>query len=179
MGSAVSVAPPEQSACETASTSGAQIIPDQDSRDDASIAVALSFDDRLAEVLGSGDIALVRSAWLLAQPEDYRIVRRQDLQPLGALSPLLEPDEAVRLLRKGRRNVGALTYGWPTAGNADPTGHRARLLRRALRERPDIEAIFWDFPSLFQHPRTEVQERKFKNGLGVVSKPSHRCAPCT
>ena len=85
----------------------------------------------------------------------------------------------MRLLRKGRRNVSALTYGWPTAGNADPTGHRARLLRRALRERPDIEAIFWDFPSLFQHPRTEVQERKFKNGLGVVSKPSHRCAPCT
>ena len=100
------------------------------------------------------------------------MVRRQDLQPLGALTPLLKPDEAVRLLRKGRRAVGVLSYGWPTAGDADVTGHRTQCVRGALEERPDIEAIFWDFPSLFQHPRTQKQERGFKNGLGVVSKPS-------
>ena len=127
-------------------------------------------DDRLAGVLGSGDIALVRSAWLLAQKPSYRIVRRQDLAPVGSIRPLLDSDEAVQLLREGRRAVGVLSYGWPTSGNPDPNGDRVQCMRRALEERPDIKAFFWDGPSLFQHPRTVEQERAFKNSLDVVSK---------
>ena len=128
-----------------------------------------ALDDRLAEVLGRGDIALVRSAWLLTQPPSFRIVRRQDLAPVGTITPLLEPNEAVQLLRKGTRAVGALTYGWPSAGNPDPTGHRLQAVRRALQEQPDIEAFFWDFPSLFQYPRSKEQNKAFKRSLGVVS----------
>ena len=76
----------------------------------------------------------------------------------------------MQLLREGRRAVGVLSYGWPTSGNPDPNGDRVQCMRRALEERPDIKAFFWDGPSLFQHPRTVEQERAFKNSLDVVSK---------
>eukprot|EP00900_Chrysochromulina_parva_P027515 jgi/Chrpa1/9398/Chrysochromulina_OHIO_Genome00015588-RA len=132
-------------------------------------------DHDLLEAFGRGDIALVRSTWLLAQlalQPDFRIVRRQDLKPAGGITPHLEPEEAKRLLLKGERAIGAFSFGWPTSGNPDPTGHRIKALCRALQERPDIEAFFWDFPSLYQNSvqsqRTEKQERAFKRGLGVM-----------
>jgi Ran GTPase-activating protein (RanGAP) involved in mRNA processing and transport len=134
-----------------------------------------ALDNDLAEVLERGDIALVGAKWLkaqLARQPDYRIVRRQDLKPVGGITPHLEPEEAKRLLLKGERAIGAFSLGWPTSGNPDPTGHRIEALWRALQERPDIEAFFWDFPSLYQNsdqsPRTEEQERAFKRGLGVM-----------
>ena len=134
-----------------------------------------ALDSDLAEVLGRGDIALVSAKWLkaqLARQPDYRIVRRQDLKPVGGIKPHLTPKEAKRLLLEGRRAVGAFSLGWPTQGNPDPTGHRIQAFSRALLERPDIEAFFWDYPSLYQNsdhsPRTDEQERAFKRGLGVV-----------
>ena len=134
---------------------------------------ALDYD--LIEVLGRGDIALVRSSWLLAQRDlqpNYRIVRRQDLKPVGGITPHLEPEEAKRLLLKGERAIGALSFGWPIQGNPDPTGHRIQAFSRALLKRTDIEAFFWDYPSLYQNsdhsPRTDEQDRAFKRGLRVV-----------
>ena len=134
-----------------------------------------ALDSDLAEVLGRGDIALVSAKWLkaqLARQPDYRIVRRQDLKPVGGIKPHLTPKEAKRLLLEGRRAVGAFSLGWPTQGNPDPTGHRIQAFSRALLERPDIEAFFWDYPSLYQNsdhsPRTDEQERAFKRGLRVV-----------
>ena len=75
-------------------------------------------DHDLLKAFGCGDIALVRSTWLLAQlalQPDYRIVRRQDLKPVGGISPHLEPEEAKRLLLKGERAIGAFSFGWPTS----------------------------------------------------------------
>jgi len=136
-----------------------------------------ALDSDLAEVLGRGDIALVSAKWLkaqLARQPDYRIVRRQDLKPVGEIKPHLTPKEAKRLLLEGRRAVGAFSLGWPTQGNPDPTGHRIQAFWHALEERPDIEAFFWDYPSLYQNsdhsPRTDEQERAFKRGLRVVRR---------
>ena len=136
-----------------------------------------ALDSDLAEVLGRGDIALVSAKWLkaqLARQPDYRIVRRQDLKPVGGIKPHLTPKEAKRLLLEGRRAVGAFSLGWPTQGNPDPTGHRIQAFWHALLERPDIEAFFWDYPSLYQNsdhsPRTDEQERAFKRGLRVVRR---------
>jgi hypothetical protein len=136
-----------------------------------------ALDSDLAEVLGRGDIALVSAKWLeaqLARQPDYRIVRRQDLKPVDGIKPHLTPKEAKRLLLEGRRAVGAFSLGWPTQGNPDPTGHRIKAFRRALKDRPDIEAFFWDYPSLYQNsdhsPRTDEQERAFKRGLRVVRR---------
>jgi len=136
-----------------------------------------ALDSDLAEVLGRGDIALVSAKWLkaqLARQPDYRIVRRQDLKPVGGIKPHLTPKEAKRLLLEGRRAVGAFSLGWPTQGNPDPTGHRIQAFWHALLERPDIEAFFWDYPSLYQDsdhsPRTKKQGRAFKRGLDVVRR---------
>ena len=73
-----------------------------------------ALDDGLVETLRAGDIRLVSSEWFLAQPDGYRIQRRQDLEALEALdsaSPLLTPDEAVELIRQGTRGAASLTYG--------------------------------------------------------------------
>eukprot|EP00966_Prymnesium_polylepis_P072889 1692674-Prymnesium_polylepis.1 len=133
-----------------------------------------ALDDRLVEALRCGDILLVRVEWLLAQPVKFRLVRRQQIEALeknSALSPLLTPDEAVALVRKGNRGVGVVSHAWLSAGEPDPAGERVRLLRRALEELPYIEALFFDFPSLFQHERSEAQSEAFKRALVVVSAP--------
>ena len=79
------------------------------------ILIALTvLDDRLAAVLRSGDIRLVRSAWVLAQdPHSFRMLHRQALEALEksgvSPSPLLSPQEAEELLRRGHRGVGVLS----------------------------------------------------------------------
>lgn len=75
-----------------------------------------ALDNRLVTVLAAGHVRFVRSSWLLAQPEGYRIQRRQDLEALeqsGASPspPLLSPEEAVALIRRGNRSAGILSYG--------------------------------------------------------------------
>eukprot|EP00966_Prymnesium_polylepis_P075098 1741880-Prymnesium_polylepis.2 len=130
------------------------------------LAALTTLDDRLCGALLRGDVRLVRVAWLRAQPDSYRLQRRQDLEGGKAL---LTPDEAVALVRKGTRGVGVASHGWLSAGAPDPAGARIKVLRRALRELPYIEAVFFDFMSLFQKPRDEAQEAAFGRALKVVS----------
>ena len=90
--------------------------PDAGAALNADVRLALTaLDNRLVSVLGVGDICFVRSSWLLAQPDEYRIQRRQDLETLersgASPSPLLSPKEAVALVRKGNRSAGILSYG--------------------------------------------------------------------
>jgi hypothetical protein len=52
------------------------------------------------------------------------------------------------------------------AGDPDPKGSRFRVLRRALKRLAiRIEALFWDFGSLYQAPRTPEQSASFKLAL--------------
>ena len=109
-------------------------------------------DDGLVEALQRGDIRLVRCAWLLQQPEDYRIQRCQDLEKAESssssssapISPLLSPDEAAALIRRGDRSAGVLSYGWLSPGQPDPAGARMVVLRRALEKNPQIIGVFWE-----------------------------------
>jgi hypothetical protein len=81
-------------------------------------------------------------------------------------SPLLSPQEAVALVERGDRSIGTLTYGWLSPGDPDPDGSRFRVLRRALLGMAiRIEALFWDFGSLYQEPRTPEQSASFKLAL--------------
>jgi hypothetical protein len=136
------------------------------------LAALTKLDDELVGALQRGDVGLLRSEWLLAQPEDFRLCNRQDLETLEAAgaspSPLLTPDEAVALVRKGSRSAGVVSHGWLSNGHPDPAGERVRVLRRALQELPHIEAVFFDFPSLFQWPRDAKQNEAFANALKVV-----------
>ena len=74
-------------------------------------------DDRLVQALDDRTevpaIRFVRSSWLLAQPPDFKMPYRQKLEEIelsgASPSPLLSPDEAEQLIRRGNRSVGSLT----------------------------------------------------------------------
>ena len=130
-----------------------------------------ALDERLREVLGRRAIRLVSSEWVLAQPEGFRMLRRQELEEFernGSGSPLLSDQEAVALLMRGDRSVGALTYGWLTPGDPDPLGARIEILRAALAQLPHIKAFFWDYASLPQWPRSAEEDGLFADALSVM-----------
>ena len=126
-------------------------------------------DDRLVEVLRSGDLRILRSAWLSQQPDTYRLQWRQELEKLdgqGASSALLSPEEAVALVQQCDRSVGALTHGahpvcgsnprlvgastarsvagWLSLGNPDPAGQRLQVVQQALAQNKHIQGLFWE-----------------------------------
>jgi hypothetical protein len=136
-------------------------------------------DDRLADALRTGDIKLLRVSWLrrlrglLRQPDWRSLRRRQELEALRAESPFLSAEEAVALLRRGTRGVGALTHGWLSPGECDPDGARLDMVLAALKEHPHIEGVFWDYASLFQNlphrERTPDERAAFKRAIMVMA----------
>ena len=127
-------------------------------------------DTILIKVLLSGAIRLLRVEWLMKQLDNFKMQNRQALEELEksgvSPSPLLSGEEAAALVRRGDRSIGALTYGWLSPGDPDPKGSRFRVLRRALKGMAiRIEALFWDFGSLYQAPRTPEQSASFKLAL--------------
>jgi hypothetical protein len=147
------------------------------------IRVLSGLDDRLADALRAGDIKLLSVSWLRRlrrlrrQPNRRRLKRRQELEALflasGKKSPFLSAEEAVALLRRGNRGVGALTHGWLSPGECDPDGARLDMVLGALEEHPQIEGIFWDFASLFQNlpdrDRTPDESAAFKRAIMVMA----------
>ena len=71
------------------------------------------------EALARAYIRLLRCEWLLAQPDDYIIENRQQLEERerNGESPLLKPAEAVALVRRADRSAGVLSHGWLSPGN--------------------------------------------------------------
>ena len=136
-------------------------------------------DDRLADALRTGDIKLLRVSWLrklrrlLRQPDWRSLKRRQELEDLRAESPFLSAEEAVALLRRGTRGVGALTHGWLSPGECDPDGARLDVMLAALDEHPHIEGVFWDYASLFQNlpdrERTPDERAAFGRAIMVMA----------
>jgi hypothetical protein len=123
-------------------------------------------DKIVIQVLLRGAIRLLCVKWLLMQPANFKMPNRQALEELeksgASPSPLLSPQEAAALVERGDRSIGTLTYGWLSPGDPDPDGSRIRVLRRALKGMAiRIEALFWDFGSLYQNPRTPGQEEAF------------------
>jgi hypothetical protein len=124
----------------------------------------------LINVLLSEAIRLLRVEWLMKQLDNFKMPNRQALEELEksgvSPSPLLSGEEAAALVRRGDRSIGALTYGWLSPGDPDPDGSRIRVLRRALMGMViRIEALFWDFGSLYQNPRSPEQEKTFDIAL--------------
>ena len=123
-------------------------------------------DKIVIDVLMCGAIRLLRVKWLLMQPANFKMPNRQALEEIErsgvSPSPLLSCEEAAALVERGDRSIGALTYGWLSPGDPDPDGSRMRVLRRALKGMLiRIEALFWDFGSLYQNPRSPEQEEAF------------------
>ena len=139
--------------------------------------VLLQLDEqRLIKVLLALDIRLLCRVWLLAQPDDYRLPRRQDLEKLqeklerdgATLLPFLSGSDAVVLIRNAAREVGALSYGWLLPTDADPTGERLAILRDALKKQPHLKALFIDQATLYQPPRSSAEDEAFARALEVM-----------
>jgi hypothetical protein len=111
----------------------------------ADMEVMASLDDRLVQALESGDIRLLRPAWVLLQPEGARLKRRQELEQLeGSVTPLLTTQEASALIKQANRSVGVLSYGWLSPGDCDPRGARMAAVVAALRQLPHLKGLFWE-----------------------------------
>jgi hypothetical protein len=145
--------------------------PDGAADGDAAILRTLSsFDDRLTRAVANGDIRIVRTGWLLAQPESYRLERRQDLEKREsrAEAPFLTYDAAAKLIQQHNRGLGALSYGWLSGSHPDPEGGRLSAVRQGLRKHPHIGGLFWDFASLPQSPRTKLESEVFRRALDIM-----------
>ena len=102
-----------------------------------------------------------------------KILRRQDLEDLErrhGIRLFLLPAEAVAAVRAKDRRAGGLTYGWQTVDHPDVTGVVLKNVRRFLRHDlgQHLEALFWDFASLPQKPRSPAEDAFFKLALPVM-----------
>ena len=127
-------------------------------------------DERLAANLQDESIKLVDAAFLRTTDLTH-ISRRQDLAGLEratrGMRVFVPPKEAVKMLANAQRIIAVLTYGWNTPDDPDPTGQYLAAVKRFLHssEGAHIKAIFWDFPSLPQKPRSADDNEKFAAAL--------------
>ena len=141
----------------------------------------------------SGAIAPLRGRWLVKLQEEGGVLkRRQDLPPEAFWSP----SELRRVATALGNNFGclfvALSYRWLTKEHPDPDGFHLKIVASVAKlymglagSRADhsplvkafsnigVEtdfALFWDFASLHQPPRSDAQTALFKEGLKLSNK---------
>ena len=164
-----------------AATSAAKAVSTQDLSLDETTSTALQelrpLDDQLVATLRQEDIRLLSAAWLRARPEGYLLQNRQELEAIEQAeraggstegSPLLSADEAVELIGCGDRRVAVLSHGWLKGGHCDPCGARLAVVVKALAQNPHLEALFWDFASMYQKPRDDAQQAAFERAIKVM-----------
>ena len=108
--------------------------------------------------LADGSLRLLRVAWLLQQPADWILQRRQDLPDEAFWSPA----DAVRLLREGK--VAALSYRWIEQLHSDPNRFHLDQVLEYFCSGSNARAhtaLMIDFCSLPQkHPQTGAERSK-------------------
>jgi len=119
-------------------------------------------DRQVEDMLERGVIRLLSVSFILSQPADWRLGRRQDLErdfpddpdperPRPPRCAFLRNAEAVKLLSRPDRCVFVLSYRWLTAHDPDPVGthiHAVRSFFLHLRGKallPDDAGLFWDY----------------------------------
>ena len=90
-------------------------------REEMKILSGLDMSGGVLDALEKACIRLVRSSWILSQPEGYRIERRQKLEERERQgefpTPLLQPAEAVALVCRADRSAGVVSHGWLSPGD--------------------------------------------------------------
>ncbi|EOD40533.1 hypothetical protein EMIHUDRAFT_360958, partial [Emiliania huxleyi CCMP1516] len=144
--------------------------------DHKGIPLLAALDEQLVAALNSGAIKLLRAEFLRADGSETvlpELLRRQELERMEAergIQIFLTPDEAVAALRSLSREVAGLTYGWGSPDHPDVTGEYLANVRRFLRHPlgEHVTALFWDFSSLPQKPRTAAEDEFFSLALMVM-----------
>lgn len=114
-------------------------------------------------------IALLSAQWLIqfATSDNAVLSRRQDL-PAHAFLTL---QDLQRLTNWDSLPIICLSYMWLTPKHPDPRGDTLRLVGKALHAYCGTReyGVFWDFCSLFQHDRTEEEQKLFKKSLQYLA----------
>lgn len=124
----------------------------------------------LHDALRGGDTVLIKGTWLHHQWQSgQRLVRRQEL-PVEAI---WTADELVDRADRGDVIYVSVSYCWLTREHPDPDGKQLGLLGRVvaqfLEHHPlgDL-AIFLDWCSLYQQPRSQSEAASFYKSLANV-----------
>ena len=146
--------------------------------------------DALLDSVESGAIAPLRGSWVVKLHEKGgRLKRRQDLPPEAFWSAADLRKAAQKLGKKFGVLFVALSYRWLTRDHPDPNGFHlaivatvaklymglsgeykdhSHLVKACQSVQLEVDfALFWDFASLFQMPRSEIQIPLFKQGLNL------------
>jgi len=145
---------------------------------------AQKIDKPVLAALRGGSIRLLRCAWLMSEGlggaaegqssdaathvgQSNNAMRRCQELPEDAF---FSPAEAAALLESGERSVLVLSYAWQIAAHPDPMGTTLSTVRRFLAATPEARecGLFWDYASLPQKPRSEIEDEHFKAGLKVM-----------
>ena len=140
------------------------------------LAALRPLDDGFAKVLADRDVLLLDADWL-RKTDLKKMPYRQELEECHP-EAFASAESAVALLRAGGREIGAVTYGWGSKAHPDPEGGLLRNLQAALKHPScaHVEAFFWDYASLYQHPdfaagvmKTAEQKASFDRALGQMA----------
>jgi len=115
-------------------------------------------------VLEAGDVVLIKGSWLVQMHRSKTVLpRRQELPPEAVCDPemvLTSP-------------IVAVSHTWATPQHPDPKGKQLTALggvaEQWLKSREDASkgdfAVFFDWCSLYQEPRSLVEKASFDRGL--------------
>ena len=142
----------------------------------------------LLESVESGAIAALKGSWIVKlHAEGGRLKRRQDMPAEAYWTAAALRGVALKLGDKFGLLFVALSYRWLSKEHPDPDGFHLDIVAsvaelylglsgqqasasplvkafQSLQVDADF-ALFWDFPSLFQPPRSDPETALFKRGL--------------
>jgi len=138
----------------------------------------------LWEALESKDVLLVRGTWLMQLAKnDGTLPRRQDcpreaFASLEELKSIYEDSSAKpKYANQKRVPIVAVSHFWRTPGHPDPEGITLSTIVKALEEyMPEFMkygilevGVFFDWASLYQEPRTDVELDSFKKSMKFIN----------
>lgn len=128
----------------------------------------------LIEALLSRDTVLLKGSWLVQCQRTHGLLpRRQDLPKEATW----HAEELLHCLNSSppAAQIVSISYCWKTVDHPDPHGEQLQLLSRVIEQRLTHEgpshdlAVFLDWCSLCQPPRTVAEENSFAQALRDVA----------
>lgn len=128
----------------------------------------------LPDYVASGDVALIRSGWLINWALQNNVLpRRQDLPP----DAFWEDVNVLQESDSSSMKVVAVSYCWYSPEHPDPDSQLLRVLARVaqMQQMHKVNgsvvgdfAIFLDWCSLYQWPRSPEQQAAFDRSLSCL-----------
>lgn len=138
----------------------------------------------LLSAIATSDTVILKGRWLIEWATSGKpLPRRQELPPGAAWDP---SDLVTRLATRGDVPIVAFSYCWKTASHPDPEAEQLRDLAWFIKKRLAVKlidganmtrctpwahdlAVFVDWCSYYQEPRSDAEHELFKQGLKNVN----------